>query len=430
MISGERTGLVLMGGGARAAYQVGVLAAIAAIQREVLPSRRAIPFPIVCGTSAGAINAASLASHADDFQHSVMKLDAVWRQFHAGQVFRADSLGIAGTGARWLAALSLGWALRRSPRSLFDWSPLADMLRNAIRLDRLPEVFASGALQALSVTALSYSSGQHVTFYQSAEPIQAWKRSLRLARAVPLTVEHLLASSAIPFLFPAIELDLDGQAEYFGDGSMRQIAPLSPPIHLGATRILIIGAAHGQYGLDSSGERIGGYPSLAQIGGQALASVFIDGLSADLERLQHINNVLRHVPEAQRESSGWRPIETLVISPSQRIEPIAARHLQQLPRAVRTILGAIGADEARGAAFASYLLFESSYTQELIALGEADAYAQRDAIAAWLVAEADGTSPFDNVEAGAVGSVELPANSPLSVEPSDAAVADTGKPAA
>ncbi len=280
MISGERTGLVLMGGGARAGYQVGVLAAIAAIQREVLPSRRAIPFPIVCGTSAGAINAAALASHADDFQHGVMKLDAVWRQFHAGQVFRADSLGMAGTGARWLAALSLGWALRRSPRSLFDWSPLGDMLRSAIRLDRLPDVFASGALEALSVTALSYSSGKHVTFYQSAEPIQAWKRSLRLARAVPLSVQHLLASSAIPFLFPAVELDLDGQPEYFGDGSMRQIAPLSPPIHLGATRILIIGAAHGQYGLDSSGERIGGYPSLAQIGGQALASVFIDGLSA------------------------------------------------------------------------------------------------------------------------------------------------------
>lgn len=401
-MAGERTGLVLMGGGARAAYQVGVLSAIAAIQREVLPSRRAIPFPIVCGTSAGAINAAALAAHADDFQHGVMKLDAVWRQFHAGQVFRSDTFGIGATGARWLAALSLGWALRRSPRSLLDWAPLTDMLRASIRMERLPEVFASGALRALSITALSYSSGKHVTFYQSAEPIQAWKRSLRLARNVPLKVDHLLASSAIPFLFPAIELDLDGQAEYFGDGSMRQIAPLSPPIHLGATRILVIGASHGQYGLDSSGERVAGYPSLAQIGGQALASVFIDGLSADLERLQHINSVLHHVPDAQRNASGWRPIDTLVISPSQRIEPIAARHLQQLPRAVRAMLGAIGADEARGSAFASYLLFESGYTQELMALGEADACAQRDAIANWLMAEADGTHPLAGVDTSQV----------------------------
>lgn len=410
-MAGERTGLVLMGGGARAAYQVGVLAAISAIQREVLPSRRSIPFPVVCGTSAGAINAAALASHADDFRHSVMKLDAVWRQFHAGQVFRADSFGVARTSGRWLAAVSLGWALRHSPKSLLDWSPLADMLRAAIRLDRLPEVFASGALSALSVTALSYSSGKHVAFYQSAEPIQPWKRSLRIARAVPLTVDHLLASSSIPFLFPAVALDLDGQQEYFGDGSMRQIAPLSPPIHLGATRILIIGAAHGQYGLDSSGERVAGYPSLAQIGGQALASVFIDGLSADLERLQHINNVLYHVPDAQRNFAGWRPIETLVISPSQRLEPIAARHMQQLPRPVRTMLGAIGADEARGAAFASYLLFEKGYTQELIALGEADAYAQRDAIAAWLAAEDDGTSPVRKLDHEAVAAADDAAQS-------------------
>lgn len=379
-----------MGGGARVAYQVGVLSGIAAIQRDILPHRKAVPFQIVCGTSAGAINAAALAVHAEDFQLGTTRLAAVWRQFHAGQVFRADSLGVARTGARWLSALAIGWALRRSPRALLDWTPLTGMLRESIRLDRLPEMFANGTLCALSVTALSYSSGKHVTFYQSAAPIQPWKRSLRLARAVPLTVDHLLASSSIPFLFPAVPLELDGAQEYFGDGSMRQIAPLSPPIHLGATRILVIGAAHAQYGLDSSGERIAGYPSLAQIGGQALASVFIDGLSGDLERLQHINRVLHHLPEAERAASGWREIETLVISPSQRIEPIAARHLSQLPRATRALLGAIGADTARGAAFASYLLFESGYTQELMALGEADAMAQRDAIERWLMVDGDG----------------------------------------
>lgn len=380
----ERMALVLMGGGARAAYQAGVLRALAQIAHDATPRVRALPFSIICGTSAGAINAASIACRADDFMEAVEHLAQVWENFHAGQVFRADSLGMMATGSRWLAALSLGWALRRSPRSLFDCAPLADMLRAAIDLDRLERGFHSGVLHALSVTALSYSSGKHVTFYQSAEPILPWKRSQRVARHEKLTVDHLLASSAIPFLFPAVPLQLDGHQEYFGDGSMRQIAPLSPPIHLGASRILVIGAAHNQYGVDSSGEAAEGYPSLAQIGGQALASVFLDGLSADLERLQHINSVLRHVPPAERADSGWRPIDVMVIAPSQRIEPIAARHVKQLPAAVRAILAPLGADQTRGAAFASYLLFEAEYTSELIALGEADTYAQRDKVEAWL----------------------------------------------
>lgn len=380
----ERTALVLMGGGARAAYQAGVLKGMAAIARESLPQVRALPFSVICGTSAGAINAASIACRADDFHEAVGHLVRVWENFHAGNVFRADSLGILATGSRWLAALSLGWALRRAPRSLFDCSPLADMLRASFDPDRLERGFESGILHALSVTALSYSSGKHVTFYQCDEPILPWKRTQRLARQEKLTVDHLMASSAIPFLFPAVPLMLDGHQEYFGDGSMRQIAPLSPPIHLGASRILVIGAAHPEYGVDSSGEATQGYPSLAQIGEQALASVFLDGLSADLERLQHINSVLRHVPLPDQRGSGWRPIEVLVIAPSQRIEPIASRHLKCLPRAVRAILGTLGADEERGASFASYLLFEKEYTRELIALGEADTFAQRDKVELWL----------------------------------------------
>lgn len=383
-MSGPTTALVLMGGGARAAYQVGVLKGIAAIMRELAPARRALPFSVICGTSAGAINATAVACRADDFQAGIADLVQVWEGFHADQVFRADSLGIMAVGSRWLTALSLGWALRRAPRSLFDCSPLAELLRRAMDLDRLDRIFRSGMLHALSITALSYSSGQHVTFYQGAQPIQPWVRTQRIARQVRLSIEHLLASSAIPFLFPAVPLELDGHLEYFGDGSMRQIAPLSPPIHLGASRILVIGAAHAQYGVDSSGEPAPGYPSLAQIGGQALASVFLDGLSADVERLNHINNVLRYVADADLSGSGWRPVEVLVIAPSQRIEPIAARHIKCLPVPVRAILRGLGAADAPGAAFASYLLFESEYTRELIALGEADTFAQRDKVELWL----------------------------------------------
>jgi NTE family protein len=389
------TGLVLSGGGARAAYQVGVLKALSRLRRTAGAARRqgglGNPFGIICGTSAGAINAAALACQADRFDAAVQALEQVWGQFRAEQVYRSDSLGVIRTGAQWLTMLSIGFVVARwrkaRPRSLLDNSPLADLLQQTIRWERLPQLLRHRHLQALAITASGYTRGEHVTFFQSATADLGWQRSQRQARQVQLTHQHLLASSAIPFVFPAAELEMDGHLEWFGDGSMRQSAPLSPAIHLGAQRLLVIGAGR-LHEPPSQRAPETGYPNLAQIAGHALSSIFLDALSVDIERLERINRTLSLLPEAARTATHLRPIETLVIAPSQRLDDIAARHLSALPKPVRTLLRGAGVSgqgqEARGASLASYLLFEAPFTQELMALGEADTLARRDEVIAFL----------------------------------------------
>jgi NTE family protein len=384
-----RTGLILTGGGARAAYQVGVLKAIDRIRRDCHASN-ANPFPVIAGTSAGAINAASLACNADQFEASVQGLVDVWSNFHADQVYLSDSLGVVRTGARWLTMMSIGWMVARwrklRPKSLLDNSPLRGLLSELVPVQRLPDLMRNGHLHALAVTASSYGSGQHVTFYDAVEPIAPWTRSQRLAVPDAITVDHLLASAAIPFVFPAIPLPIHGRNEFFGDGSMRQSAPISPAVHLGAERILVVGAGRMHEPTVTAEARSGSdeYPNLAQIAGHALSSIFLDALAVDVERLQRINNTLAMLPPDVRARSNLKPIEVLVIAPSQRLDDIAARHLHCLPPAVRGLLRGVGVSgegrEARGAALASYLLFEAPYTQELLALGEADTLSRRDEV--------------------------------------------------
>jgi NTE family protein len=364
----HRTGLILTGGGARAAYQVGFLRAVA----HMLPRGTRNPFPILCGTSAGAINAAALAADAGDFHRAVRRMLLIWKNFHAEQVYRSDVAGVMMTGARWMAALLLGGLGRNNPSSLLDNAPLARMLRERLDLSGIRRSIEREALYALSVTASGYTSGQSVSFFQSAPGIEGWQRARRIGIPEIIDYEHLLASSALPFIFPAVPL----RREFFGDGSMRQIAPISPALHLGADRVVVIGVGR-QMHHPTERVRMTGYPSLAQIAGHALNSIFLDSLEVDIERLRRINKTLELVPEEARARMALREVDVLVISPSEDIDRIAIQYAHELPRSIRFLLRGVGATRNSGATLTSYLLFEPAYCRALIALGYKDTMARR-----------------------------------------------------
>jgi NTE family protein len=364
----SKTGLILTGGGARAAYQVGVIKAV----RELLPNPERNPFDIVCGTSAGAINAAALAVFADNFDAGVKNLLAVWENFRAYQVYRSDPFGIiAKSLAHWL------WAMlrisRSGPISLLDSTPLGRMLHRSLDLGRIQENIDSGALYAVSITCSGYTSGQSVSFYQGGPGVVAWERTQRVGCATALRVEHLMASSALPFIFPAVKIN----REFFGDGSMRQIAPISAALHLGADRVLVIGS--GRQNNEQPRVRSESYPSLAQIAGHALNSIFLDSLKVDIERLQRINHTISLIPQDTAREAGLplRKVDVLVMSPSQQISRIATRYLSELPWSVRFMLRGVGAMNRNGSNLASYLLFERGFCRALIDLGYRDTMARR-----------------------------------------------------
>ncbi|PUE53583.1 patatin [Limnohabitans sp. 2KL-17] len=374
-------GLVLMGGGARTAYQAGALQAIGALLRQKSHSRH-FPFQVLTGTSAGALNATFLASKAMGGLNGLDDLANFWSAIRTEAIYHLPSTPLA-KFSRWATALGLVLSARQQAAAM-DSLALVNTLHKAIALDKIDAALRSGVLHALAVTASSYSSGIHWTFCQTRDGLPIpWSRPGRRAEQQPITIEHLMASSAIPFIFPSTPLWVDGGMEYFGDGSMRQISPLSSAVHLGADRILAIGVGQPQRA-NLAGQRNGnGRPSLGTIAGHAMASVFHDTLEADVAQIARINLSLNVLPDSVRAELPFRAVEVLSLQPSASLDALAQDHVHTLPRPIVRVLEGLGALQGSGAALASYLLFEPGFIEALMSLGQADVKARSEEILAF-----------------------------------------------
>lgn len=355
-----KTALVLSGGGARAAYQVGVLRAIA----NLLPKDAPNPFQIISGTSAGALNAVALATYAQSMRTGVRSLEYVWGNIKSSQVYKLDSAGLISSASNWVFSF-MAARKRNTPVSLLNNAPLTELLESVLRLERIEEYIQAGLLDAISVTTSGYTSGQSVSFFQGRPELNNWQFPKRIGIKTRLDFRHLLASTAIPTLFPAVKIN----REYFGDGAIRQLSPLSPAIHLGAERILVIGGHASRYHRPLKNDPVL-HPSLSQIIGHILNSAFIDTLPGNIATLQRMNRMLAHIPPELRseEDRNLRHIDLLAILPSQDITEIAATHLAELPKAIRLFT-----KDAGSSTMLSLLLFEKGFCDELMTLGFTDA---------------------------------------------------------
>jgi NTE family protein len=368
----KKAALVLPGGGARGAFQVGVLKAVA----EIMPKGARNPFAVLSGTSAGAINSVVLASKAQRFSLGVAELERVWGNFHCNDVYRTDNATMLKSSLHWLSSIVLGGFLVGVPKSLLDNSPLRALLSRNVRFPRIQNAIDKGFLDAVVVTAAGYATARSTAFFQSSDEHRSWARTRRIGVRGDLGLDHLMASIAVPMIFPPVQVD----GEYFGDGAMRQATPLSPAIHLGADRILVIGVRDETADKAPSPDKPQSSPSLAQIAGYMLDTLFMDGLYSDLERMTRINQLIDSVRPENRSGSlsSMRAIDSMLVVPSQDLRVIAQRHRDELPFAIRSLLRSISGRKPSENRLLSFLLFEASYTRELIELGYNDGMRVKD----------------------------------------------------
>ncbi len=357
--------LVLSGGGARGAYQVGVL-------RQIARQHPELRFPVITGVSAGAINATFIASHAGELTDATDQLAELWSELSTSRVMRSDIPSLLSNALRIAGNVVSGGSRIAPPvRGLVDTAPLRRILTSVVDSRTIQAKIDAGRLEALAVSATSYRTGDSITFVQGRPELEMWSRFRRHARAERVTVDHVMASAAIPLFFPGCEVD----GEYFGDGSLRQTYPLSPAIHLGADRVLAISSRFAN--VSETGEAEDAYPTAARVLGLMLNSIFLDHLDADAERLERVNQLLQRVDPKHRWLVPEREVDLLVIRPSLDMARMAAGYERQMPRTLRYLIRGLGTRRGSGTDLLSYLLFEPQFLSELIELGERDAKLNR-----------------------------------------------------
>jgi NTE family protein len=394
-------GLVLTAGGARGAYQAGVLKRLGELPAL---ADRPSPFPIVAGASAGAINGVMIAAGSGDFRGATRRLAELWANLEIHDVFRTDLYALGVGAARWLRDLSLGGVLGGAGAcALLDPSPLDVLLRRHLHLDGIRDAIRAGQLFAVAIAATSYHSGRSFIFVEGRPGHPVWVKSRRVVRPVELTVDHVRASAAIPIVFPPVAIRSAGTEVYFGDGGLRQVTPLSPAIRLGADRVFAIGVRSAGAAARLSSAELGPVavdevrrippPPLAQICGVFLNAIFLDHLDTDIDHLQRMNELILSY---QRPSEGgpstlrepMRLITPCTIGPSEDLALVAERCAHRMPRLLRHLMDGLGTPDAQSADLMSYLLFDGSYTRTLLDIGYRDASNSIDALEQFLRTEA------------------------------------------
>ncbi|MHB2015464.1 MAG: patatin-like phospholipase family protein [Candidatus Xenobia bacterium] len=380
----RRTGLVLSSGGARGAYQAGVLKAIA----EMSPSKE-LPFRVLCGVSAGSINCAFLAGRAHDFQNATQRMDDLWSRLKPEDVYLTDSLTLVSTGFNWIADLSVGgWIGSGRGRSLMNAVPMRNMLKRELDFDAINAHVRSGRLHGIAVTATNFDTGTAVTFFDGDGEIPMWTRSTRIGIRTRLELNHVLASAAIPIFFPAVPIE-DG---FYGDGCIRMNTPFSPAIHLGADRVLAIGVRYLR-SIEAVTElnllhrrHEARYPSLADIGGVLFNAMFLDSLETDEERVRAVNKALNgRAPGSNGHSMKQIPVMT--VRPSQDLGQMVVEVLERFPYTVRHLFRGLGASDRSGWDLLSYLAFDAAYTRRLLDLGYQDGMRLKNELTEFLFSE-------------------------------------------